>query len=137
MVMIKEENFKKFDKSQRSTFSYWYNHWKAFNQVAKELGVWKFHHLFHDLEKPFLRLFMKYEKLQKFHRTHNRHHLEYPGDRNWTDMYVDWECSRYTKVACPRNAIEEANYQLANGKMTYPDYCEFMKEAHHINSLNK
>lgn len=124
--------YKKFTKDQRSTFSYWFAHWRAFNELARELGVWKFRHLFHDLEKPFLRLFMDYRKVQEIHRRHNAHHLEYQGRRNWLDMYLDWECSRYTKIASPRTAVEEANLKLENGTMSYNDYCEFMRVARNI-----
>lgn len=121
--------YRKFTKEQRSTFAYWFNHWRAFNDLARELGVWKFRHIFHDIEKPFLRLFMDYKKVQAFHRKHNAHHLEYKGERNWLDMYLDWECSRYTKFASPRTAVEEANLKLNNGTMSYNDYCEFMRVA--------
>ena len=47
-----------FDKSQRSKFKYWFAHWCAFNMTALNLGVWKFKYLFHDIEKPWLMLFL-------------------------------------------------------------------------------
>lgn len=125
---MKEYNYPKFSKSQRSTFKYWFWHWLAFNRTAKEWGVWKFHHIFHDIEKPFLRLILPYEKVQMIHRTNNKHHLEYkhPEHRNWTDMVIDWECSSLTKEACPYNAIEEANIKLESGGMSYEDYQKFV-----------
>lgn len=43
-------------------------------------------------------------------------------------MVIDWECSGLTKVACPRNAIEEANFKLEEGSMTYDDYKTFIAE---------
>jgi hypothetical protein len=121
--------YKKFTKEQRSTFPYWFWHWLAFNDVARELHVWKFHHIFHDIEKPFLRLIFPYKKVQKWHRTHNKHHLEYrrPELRNWVDMIIDWEASGRTKYACPRNAFEEANFKLKEGSMSLADYNEFIK----------
>lgn len=124
---MKARKYPKFGKSQRSTFRYWFWHWLAFNDVARELGIWKFHHLFHDIEKPWLRLLLPYEKVQEIHRRNNSHHLEYkkPCERNWIDMIIDWECSGRTKEACPRNAIEEANYKLAENTMSYMDYCKF------------
>ena len=71
-----------FDKSQRSSFKYYFAHLCAFNMTALNLGVWKFKYLFHDFEKPWLMLIWKdYPKVQKWHRTHNRHHLEYAGDK--------------------------------------------------------
>ena len=131
--MINEKKFKKFDKSQRSTFSYWYNHWKAFNEVARDLRIWKLKYLLHDIEKPWLKLILKdYKKVQKWHRLHNSHHLEYPGEKDWIAMIIDWECSRYTKKAAPRTAIEEANEKLHNGSMAYQDYCTFISLARQI-----
>ena len=132
VVSPDKPKYPKFTKDQRSSFPYWFWHWKAFNDTARKLGVWKFHHLFHDIEKPFLRLFMGYKSVQEIHRKHNPHHLEYPGEKNWLDMYIDWECSRLTKVSSPRNAIEEANYKLGEGSMSYEDYCKFMSVASKI-----
>jgi hypothetical protein len=131
--MINDKKFKKFDKSQRSSFSYWYNHWRAFNEVARDLRIWKLKYLLHDIEKPWLKLILRdYKKVQKWHRLHNSHHLEYPGEKDWIAMIIDWECSRYTKKAAPRTAIEEANEKLHNGSMTYKDYCTFISLARQI-----
>jgi len=65
---------------------------------------------------------MPYEKVQKFHRLHSRHHLEYPGERDWEAMIIDWECSRYTKQASPRTAKEELERLLDERKIVGPDY---------------
>ena len=61
-----------------------------------------------------VKLFMSYETLQKFHRKHNRHHLEYknPNKIDWEAMVIDWECSRFTKINCPRNAKDEMIFKL-------------------------
>lgn len=99
-----------FTKEERSTFPYWFAHWCAFQMTALNLRCWKFHHLFHDMEKPWMRLFLPYKKVQEFHRHHNKHHIEYyldHGVANWLDLVIDWECSRFTKTACPRNCREE------------------------------
>lgn len=122
------KEYPKFTKEQRGTFRYWFWHWLAFNRTAKELGAWKFHHLFHDIEKPFLRLFLPYKKVQMIHRRNNPHHLEYkyPDKRNWTDMVIDWECSRLTKEACPYDAADEASRKLDDESMKYEEYCLFM-----------
>ena len=119
--------YRKFTKDQRSTFPYWFWHWLAFNDVARELHVWRPHHILHDIEKPFLRLVFPYKKVQKWHRLHNRHHLEYryPERRSWLDMIIDWEASGRTKYACPRNAIEEARFKLNEGSMSPSDYTQF------------
>ena len=119
--------YRKFTKDQRSTFPYWFWHWLAFNDVARELHVWRPRHILHDIEKPFLRLIFPYKKVQKWHRLHNRHHLEYryPEHRSWLDMIIDWEASGRTKQACPRNAIEEARFKLNEGSMSPSDYTQF------------
>lgn len=128
--MFEKVKFKKFDKSQRSSFSYWFWHFLAFNLVAIELKAWKPKYLFHDIEKPWLKLIWRdYSKVQKWHRTHNSHHLEYKGERDWPAMVIDWECSRYTKYAAPRTAIEEAEFKLNDGSMNYGDYCVFISTA--------
>ena len=106
----------------------------AFNSIAKEYGIWKFHHIFHDIDKPFMKLFLPYSKVQKMHRQNNSHHLEYknPSNINWEDMWIDWECSHLTKNACPRKATEEAEEKLRIGEMSYSEYCKFMMTAYKI-----
>lgn len=107
---------KKFTKSDRSTWRYFWAHWCAFQMVAITLGVWKFKYLFHDWYKPWLKMFgMPYEKIQRFHRRHSKHHLEWldghsPANMDWISLIVDWECSQYTKEACYRNARDEMEW---------------------------
>jgi len=111
-------NFRKFDKSERSTFSYWFWHWLAYNMVAWNLGVWHPKYLLHDIEKPWLKLLWgDYEKVQKWHRHHNKHHIFYGrmhgmNKIDWLGAIIDWECSRYTKNAAPRTAREELDYLI-------------------------
>ena len=63
--------FRKFDKEDRSTLPYWFNHWKAYNWVAWNLGVWKPKYLLHDIEKPWLKFFWgDYKRVQKWHKYH-------------------------------------------------------------------
>ena len=113
-------NFKKFDKEDRSSFSYWWNHWLSYNMVAWNLGVWHPKYLLHDIEKPWLKLLWKdYKKVQNWHRHHNSHHIFYGrmhglNKIDWLAAIIDWECSHYTKNACPRNAREEVDYMLYN-----------------------
>ena len=119
--------FRKFDKSQRSSFPYWFNHWLAYNWVAWKLNVWKPKWLLHDVEKPWLKLIWgDYKKVQKWHKHHNKHHIFY-GRRygynkiDWLAAIIDWECSQYTKHAAPRNGREEVDYLVNtgdNGKYT-------------------
>ena len=95
-----------FTKSERSTFTYWFAHWCAFQMTVLNLKVWKFKYLFHDIEKPFLKLFWDYKKVQKWHRTHNSHHTEYNGLWDTYAMVIDWECSRFTKAEAQLNAYD-------------------------------
>lgn len=109
----------RFTKEDRSTFSYWFAHWCAFNLTALNLKLWKPKYLLHDIEKPFLKLIWEYPKVQKYHRTHNSHHLEYyqiHGKADWETMMIDWECSGMTKVACPLDARGEMNRILNEDK---------------------
>lgn len=99
-----------FDKSERSSFKYWFAHLCAFNMTALNLKAWKFKYLFHDFEKPWLMwLWKDYTIVQIWHRQHNRHHLEYTGKKNYDfeAMIIDWECSRFTKSASPQTAQQE------------------------------
>lgn len=110
----------KFTKKERSGWRYFWAHWCAFQMVAITLGVWHPKHLFHDWYKPWLRMFgIPYKRIQKFHRKHSKHHLEffdykYPSKLDWVSMIIDWECSQYTKEACHRNAREEMEHWISN-----------------------
>ena len=74
MLQEKLNKLRRFGKDERSSFPYWFAHWKAFNMVALQLGHWKFKYLFHDIEKPWLMLLWKdYKRVQKWHRAHNTH----------------------------------------------------------------
>lgn len=100
-----------FTRDDRSSFKYWFAHWCAFQMTALNLGVWRFKYLFHDWEKPWMRIFFKYKIVQKWHRTHRRHHSEYGeihgfNKVDWDEMLIDWECCHYTKIAQPLNAPE-------------------------------
>lgn len=127
---MKLENFPKFNRNKRATFKYTFWHWLAFNLVAIELKVWKPKYLLHDIEKPWLKLIWRdYKRVQAYHRVHNSHHLEYGGPKDYEAMVIDWECSRYSKYAAPRTAIEEAAFKLHDGTMNYGDYCAFISTA--------
>ena len=128
--------YKKFSKDKRSTFSYWFWHWLAFNLTAKEYGIWKLKYLFHDMEKPWLRLFLPYEKVQKIHRQNNAHHLEFPGEKDWEALFIDWECSHLTKEASSKRALEEAQDKLEKGEMTYREYQTLVRTIFRILKKN-
>lgn len=110
-----------FTKEERSGFKYWFAHWCAFQMTALNHKCWKPKYLFHDIEKPWLKLIWNYPKVQKWHREHNSHHLEYYDKyhrADWLGMIIDWECSRFTKEASPRTAREEA-YLILDTKPEY------------------
>lgn len=122
---------RKFTKADRSTFKYWFAHWCAFQIVALNLGIWKFKYLFHDFEKPWLRLFLSYKKVQSWHRWHNSHHLEYGlqhgFDRiDWEALMIDWECSGFSKEACPRDCRAEMEAKLQENK--WKDYAPYVRQ---------
>lgn len=130
---------KKFDKSQRSSFNYWFNHWLAYNLVAMKLGTWKPKYLLHDIEKPWLKLFWRdYKRVQKWHKHHNKHHIfsgrHYGLNKiDWLAAIIDWECSRYTKNAAPRTAREEVDYLLTQtDKYTDDEREEIRKNCYPI-----
>ena len=81
------------------------------------------------MEKPWLRLIMSYDHVQKLHRTHSKHHLEYPGEKDWEALFIDWECSHLTKEASPKKALEEAQSKLECGEMSYNDYVKLITTA--------
>lgn len=113
-------HFKKFSTDKRSSFAYWYYHWKAFNLLALKLHHWRPHYLLHDIEKPFLKLFLPYNTVQKWHRKLNAHHLQYwlAPHCDWYAMVIDWECGRFTKLNAPLTAREECARKI-NNNSTY------------------
>lgn len=100
-----------FTKEERSSFKYWFAHWCAFQMTALNIKAWKFKYLFHDIEKPWLKLLLRdYSKVQKWHRQHSSHHLlidKKLSKLDWDAMIIDWECSRFTKESSPLTACEE------------------------------
>lgn len=104
------ENLVRFNRDDRSTFPYWFAHWCAFNMTALNLKLWKWKYLFHDFEKPWLKLIWSYSKVQRFHNEHNKHHLIHwiiKGTADWEAMIIDWECGRFTKQQCPLDSLDE------------------------------
>ena len=99
----------RFTDEEKSSFSYWFAHLCSYNMVALNLKAWKFKYLFHDFEKPWLKLIFKdYLKVRKVHRKYNKHHLAYKNRNkiDWEAAVIDWECSRFTKASASRNARE-------------------------------
>ena len=110
-----------FGKDDKSSFPYWFAHWCSFQLCALNLGIWKFKYLFHDCEKPWLKLFLPYKKVQKWHREHNKHHLEYGlkygfNKVDWYALMIDWECSHMSKKQAPLLARETMEYELTKEK---------------------
>jgi len=117
------KTFDMFTKKDRSSFKYWFAHWCGFQLTALNLGIWKPKYLLHDIEKPWLKLLWKgnYKKVQKWHRTHNRHHLEYGlkygWDKiNWTALMIDWECCGLSKQEAQLDARETLEYEINRDK---------------------
>ena len=120
-----------FTKAERSGFKYWFAHWCAFNMTALNLKCWKPRFLLHDIEKPWLKLILRdYKKVQKWHRYHNAHHLEYLVKNvitknkikaDWLGMVIDWECSHFTKIDSPLLAHEVMYYEMKKMDEKYPD----------------
>lgn len=108
-----------FPKEERSTFPYWFAHWCSFQVFALKLGVWRPRHLLHDIEKPWLRLFFPYKKVQKWHRQWSRHHIEYKDHSKirWIDVMIDYECSYLTKA----NGALDARETMELYKETDPE----------------
>ena len=155
-----------FNKSQRSTFPYWFAHWCAFQMTALNLNAWKFKYLFHDIEKPFLKLFLPYEKVQMLHRTYHNHHPEWLENHlrayiyklienrisvnkflkkfNFEEMVIDWECGHFTKSQATLNARDEFEkltncYNFENKYPLITRFCkhEFLdKTTYIINKFN-
>ena len=118
-----------FSKKERSTFPYWFAHTCAYQMTALNCGVWKFKYLFHDIEKPFLKLLLPYSKVQRIHRIHHRHHPEWLENKlkyydneicyepdtlkklldkfDYDGAIIDWECCHFTKAEEPLDAYGE------------------------------
>ena len=109
-----------FTEDQKSTFPYFFAHWCAYQMTALVHDA-----LFHDAEKPFMRLFMPYSKVRIKHRKNNKHHPEWLNYRlgkhenpthkqvqrllkrfDFEAAIIDWECGRFTKPKV-LNAYEE------------------------------
>lgn len=132
-----------FDKNERSGFKYWFSHWCAYNMTALVMHAWKPKYLLHDIEKPWLKLILRdYKKVQKWHRTHSKHHLDY-GDKHgydkvdWEAAVIDWECSRFTKRAQQRNARQFTEYILSNEDGKYSEKQRFAVKNNVLPILDK
>jgi len=128
------KEYKKYKESDKGTFSYWFAHWRAYNSYAIEQGVWKPKYLFHDAEKPWLRLIMNYEKAKNFHRSHNRHHLEYEGSKpfDYDAMILDWEVSRFTKEDAPMNSIQTIDKVYERRTVAHTQFEHLSRSVRHI-----
>lgn len=122
---------KKFSKDKRSDWDYWFAHWCAFQMTALTLGIWKFRYIFHDWYKPWMKMFgVPYHRIQWYHKRNSNHHIERfmidynPDVMDWDAMIIDWECSQYTKEACPWGAYGEmTNIVNKNIDNEYLVYC--------------
>ena len=122
-LLIKYKSFDMFTKEDRSSFKYWFAHWCGFQLIALNLGIWKPKYLLHDIEKPWLKLLWggDYKRVQKWHRTHNRHHLEYGLEHgwdaiDWEALMIDWECCGLSKQEAQLDARETLEYEIQREK---------------------
>lgn len=107
--------FDSFITTRLEPMIYTIRHKKAFIVTERILfGKNTVHGYLHDLEKVFLYLiFGDVKGVQKWHRQHNKHHVEYWNIRpieipdKWKrQMIIDFECARATKPDKPLNWIE-------------------------------
>ena len=140
-LLSKYKTFDMFTKKDRSSFKYWFAHWCGFQITALNLGIWKPKYLLHDIEKPWLKILWKgdYKKVQKWHRTHNRHHLEYGlkhgwGKIDWVALMIDWECCGLSKQEAQLDARETLEYEINRDK--WKPYAKDISD-HLIPLLNK
>ena len=139
-----------FKKKDRSGFKYWFAHWCAFQMTALNFRAWKPKYLMHDIEKPWLKLFMSYKKVQRLHRTRSRHHLSYKAEykdgvmqlcidnldkMDFQAMLIDWECSRYTKVEAPKTALQEL-IDLKNREGDFSEEKMHMDDVTHMKLMH-
>ena len=122
-VLEKYKTCQMFTKADRSSFKYWFAHWCGFQLTALNLGIWKPKYLLHDIEKPWLKLLWKgnYKKVQTWHRTHNKHHLEYGLEHgwdaiDWEALMIDWECCGLSKQEAQLDARETLAYEIQKDK---------------------
>ena len=122
-VLEKYKTCQMFTKADRSSFKYWFAHWCGFQLTALNLGIWKPKYLLHDIEKPWLKLLWKgdYKRVQKWHRTHNKHHLEYGLEHgwdaiDWEALMIDWECCGLSKQEAQLDARETLAYEIKRDK---------------------
>ena len=122
-VLEKYKTCQMFTKADRSSFKYWFAHWCGFQLTALNLGIWKPKYLLHDIEKPWLKLLWKgdYKRVQKWHRTHNKHHLEYGLKHgwdaiDWEALMIDWECCGLSKQEAQLDARETLEYEIQREK---------------------
>ncbi len=92
---------------------YTIRHKQAFLQVEKQLrGKNTLGGYLHDLDKVILYMIPGLDidtTVQKFHREHSKHHVEYKGtrtDKDRLDAIIDWECAPITKPDKPLRAYE-------------------------------
>lgn len=107
---------------QAGTLKYQLAHMFAFNMVLLNLGVWKFKYLFHDCDKLITRIlfFGNMEKVQRYHKSHCKHHTECylrTGKMDPVAMAVDWESFTLTK-----------DFGKLNAEQTLERTCKKLKE---------
>ena len=100
--------FKKFEKSERTTYKCWMANWAAFQMTALLCRCWKLPFFLHNVDKLFLlwRWNGDYEKINNWHILHNKHHLQYairkgPDAVDYVAFVIDANCIHYTQDWTP------------------------------------
>lgn len=100
--------FKKFTKTECSTYKCWMANWAAFQMTALLCRHWKLPYFLHNVDKLFLlwRWNGNYKKIDKWHILHNKHHLQYairkgPDAIDYDAFVIDANCIHYTQDWTP------------------------------------
>lgn len=88
---------------------YTFKHYIAFLKLEKKL-IGHYKYKFHDLDKLLMYLFIPFlgiDRIKKIHSRNNSHHIKRyktPGQCNYEEAIIDWECARFTKPDKPATA---------------------------------
>lgn len=126
--------FKKFTKTECSTYKCWMANWAAFQMTALLCRHWKLPYFLHNVDKLFLLWRWKgnYKKIDKWHILHNKHHLQYairkdPDAVDYDAFVIDAYCIHYTQDWTPEyfTPVDLANQIIKQYSELQP-YADYM-----------
>lgn len=126
--------FKKFTKTECSTYKCWMANWAAFQMTALLCRHWKLPYFLHNVDKLFLLWRWKgnYKKIDKWHILHNKHHLQYairkdPDVVDYDAFVIDAYCIHYTQDWTPEyfTPVDLANQIIKQYSELQP-YADYM-----------